>query len=619
MKKFARSAFAVLLALCMVLSTALVGSAKSPTRTDLLATSYGIHSPEDADAVQYPAVILPGLSFSKMYALDENGERMRDSKGEVMSSGVAVLDKQVMIRKAIGLIIPLVRSIFLQKDSGFSDKVMELITYATQYELNDKNGNPLHALELETYDYSFAEMDEATKQYYYDNMPLKEYGRFIGEDMLYVYTYNPFGEVMEQSAGLVDYVDMVLEQTGAEKVNIITMSMGTTVLDAFLDLPETDYSKLNRLVNLVPIFDGNEVITELLAKEYVLDDYFYACEYLPNVTEGLLGNRALGYAATMLMRLLPSGARSAGIESLYDGVCNALKYSSQSWTMVKSDRYADLRSRYLCGEGQDELRADVDRFFEAQSHVKANLKKAHDEYGVGVYNLVGYGTHSLEYISSLFSIVRSDAHTNADCLVPLSSTSLGATYCNRDEVLSDNYIASLETKKYVSPDKTVDASTCLFRDTTWFYYQQVHWTGGNDAVVNLAWLLATGIVKDINSDPENYPQFNGTRDTLDATDKYMYLAEEVLRNADAYAAKKVEAVRKAFEAMKAVYAVTNLNFQGAAEQAKAAADALGNALADLGLCDAPEKVVKTPILEKILKRACERDYARYGRKGYFEK
>lgn len=618
MKKITKSALSVLLCLAMVLTTAVSAFAYDFKRTDLLTTNFGVHSVEDADEVQYPAIILPGLSFSKYYLLDDNGNRVLNTDGEEMFSGSFILDVKALIKKAIPLVFSVVGSAVLRRDIGFSEKVFDLMTFFTQYELCDEDGNPLYNLELETYDYPIAGMDAETKQYYYDNIPVKDFGRFLGEDMIYIYTYCPFGEVMSQAQGLVPYIDMVLEQTGAEKVNLFTMSMGTTIMDAFMDLDETDYSKLNRIVNVVPMFDGNEVITELLAKDFSTDDHFYACEFIPNITEGLLGGRALGYALNILLRVFPSKVRSNVVTALYDGLGNAFKYSSQAWTMVQSARYDELRSMYLVGESHDHLRANIDRFFEAQSHIEENLLRANREYSVGVYNVVGYGTHSLASLSALFSIIASDAETNADCLVPLSSSSLGATHCGRKETLSDSYIASLETTEYLSPDRTVDASTCLFPDTTWFYYRQIHWAGGNDAAVNLAWILTTGIIKDIHSDPENYPQFNGARDLLPATDQYMYMAEEVLKNPGAYKKSDVEKVQKAFDALTALYKKTNLNYEGADKEAEDACYALGLALSKLGLCEKPEKKTQTPVFESILEKICERMYKTMGRKGYLE-
>ncbi len=617
-RRIYRSLLSVALVVVMLFTTSVTIFAKDFEREDLLTTNFGIHTLDDADEVQYPAVILPGLSFSKFYLLDDEGNRVLNSSGEYMFSGSFIYDKKVLIKKALGAILPLIKSIFLQTDAGLSDTVYDLITYFTQYSLCNEDGELKHSLELETYDYPMSGMDAETKQYYYDNIPIKDYGRLLGEDQLYIYTYCPFGEVMEQSEGLVSYIDMVLEQTKAEKVNILTMSMGTTLLNAYMDLDSADYSKINRIINIVPMFDGNEVITELLAKDFTTDGSVYACEFLPTLTGGLMGNDTLGYALNLVLRALPEDARKASVDALYDGMFNAFAYSSQAWTMVQSDRFLELRNTIINEDRHEKLRKNVDRFFEAQKNIEANLIEAAEEYGVGVFNFVGYGTASAASFSSLFCVISSNAETNSDCLVPLSSSSLGATYVSRNSRLSDEYLASLDTQKYVSPDKTLDASTCLFKDTTWFYNDQIHWCGGNDAAIGLALLTMIGVIDNVDSDPQNFPQFNGPRDLFDASDRYMYLAEEVLKNEEKYSAIKIQKVREAFDELYALYRKTNLNYEGADKEAADAQYRLGLALSRCGVCEKPEKPVELPVLTKFLRNTCYKLYDRMGKRGYFE-
>lgn len=616
--RICRSLISFMLVVALLLSTVVTAFAKDFKREDLLATNFGIHTLDDADEEQYPIIFLPGLSFSRFYLLDEEGNRVKNSAGEYMRSGSFILDKEVLKQKALGAIMPLVKSCIKQSDEGISDAVFDLITCYTQYSICNEDGELKHNLELETYDYPMSEMDQETKQYYYNNIPVKDYGRLLGEDQLYIYTYCPFGEIMEQSKGLAPYIDMVLEQTKAKKVNIITMSMGTTLLTAYMDLDEADYSKINNISNIVPIFDGNEVITELLAKDFSKDDKVYACGLIPTITGGLMGNETLGYILNLVLRILPEDVRKACVDALYDGLGNAFKYSSQSWTMVQSDRYEELRGKILNTDAHEKLRNNTDRFFEAQANLEANLMKAHEKYGIGVFNFASYGIGSTVSYSALFYPIASNAETNSDCLVPLSSSSLGATYVSRNSKLSDEYLASLDTQKYVSPDKTIDASTCLFRDTTWFYYGQNHWCIGNDAVIQLALLTSIGIIDDVNSDPQNYPQFNRARDLFKTTDSYMYLAEEVLANAEKYASENIAEVKKAFDELYALYRKTNLNYENSDKEAADAQYRLGLALSKCGVCEEPELKTENSIIKKLFKFASDKLFEKMGKKGYFE-
>ena len=84
-------------------------------------------------------------------------------------------------------------------------------------------------------------------------------------------------------------------------------------------------------------------------------------------------------------------------------------------------------------------------------------------------NVTKYGYQSLPIIE------------NADVLgedfCTATKASLGATTSTIDTVLSDDYIAAAQangTDKYISPDKQIDASTCVLPETTWFIKNMKH-------------------------------------------------------------------------------------------------------------------------------------------------
>ncbi|MCQ2462597.1 MAG: hypothetical protein MJ177_04235 [Clostridia bacterium] len=62
-------------------------------------------------------------------------------------------------------------------------------------------------------------------------------------------------------------------------------------------------------------------------------------------------------------------------------------------------------------------------------------------------------------------------------IVSLTSQSFGATAARMGSTLSERYIKLSEkkgTEKYISPDKVVDASTCMYPDTTWIIKDMEH-------------------------------------------------------------------------------------------------------------------------------------------------
>ena len=89
--------------------------------------------------------------------------------------------------------------------------------------------------------------------------------------------------------------------------------------------------------------------------------------------------------------------------------------------------------------------------------------------GVGVAVVAKYGAPSVP----LFA----DSEITGDVRGTVTEISFGATGTEIGKTFSEDYIKAAEEKgtaKYISPDKTVDASTALFPDTTWFIKNIAH-------------------------------------------------------------------------------------------------------------------------------------------------
>ncbi|MBR5112299.1 MAG: hypothetical protein IK097_02610, partial [Clostridia bacterium] len=96
-----------------------------------------------------------------------------------------------------------------------------------------------------------------------------------------------------------------------------------------------------------------------------------------------------------------------------------------------------------------------------------------------------------------------------DSFCTVRDASFGATACKIDETFGDKYIEAREAQgkgKYISPDKRIDASTSILRDTTWFVSNIVHdefYIEGDEELIHK--ILSTDYF-DINSS-EKYPQY----------------------------------------------------------------------------------------------------------------
>ena len=128
--------------------------------------------------------------------------------------------------------------------------------------------------------------------------------------------------------------------------------------------------------------------------------------------------------------------------------------------------------------GQFKFAGLVDKISYLRKHIvipralegEANLyKKFVKECDVEIGILAGYGLVQAPITASY--------DLTGDCTVDLKSASFGATAAGVFDKLSDEYIAertALGYGDFISPDRKVDASTCLFPDTTWFVKNKHH-------------------------------------------------------------------------------------------------------------------------------------------------
>ena len=185
----------------------------------------------------------------------------------------------------------------------------------------------------------------------------------------------------------------------------------------------------------------------------------------------------------------------------------------QFWAMIPTDRYEDVKVKYneiWTDASYSELAPKLDAFQTARLNLVDNLNAFTNKDNRLVHNVCGYGLDYSVKDYNFFGAMRSSDVTNSDAIIDIDSTSLGATYAPAGEILSDDILFSDDA--IISPDGSLDISTCAFVDNTWFFQNQHHEVGRNDVVIALIGRLVTGQIKSVHDDA-GFPQFNGNRNT----------------------------------------------------------------------------------------------------------
>ena len=542
------------------------------------------------DDVIYPTVIIPGISQSVSYLADENGDPAVNSNGEELSGGLLILDStQILPAVVNNLAAPLATALITQSDADgkFQDAVYNTVKELFAIQSSDKNGNPINNLKTIEYSVdgvptSVAAMTQDDRDYFYRMIPMKSIKDDVGEDNLYLYAFPLIGDPMESARGLDDYIQRIKADKGVDKVNVVTISLGGTILTAYLELfKDTGYPDINRVVNVVACLQGTDVMGDFYLRSWNLEDEFFFHEFLPMVMEETAGSPALGYLINIAIKIFPKQVVYSLLSGAVEGILDSLMLNCpQFWAMIPEDRYDDAKAKYsYIWEDAEyaQLAEKLDAFHVAASNLTENFGTLMDD-GVLVHSVAGYGLDYSAQDYCFFAAMKSSLTTNSDAIIDIDSTTLGATYAPAGEILPDDILFADDA--IISPDGSIDISTCAFPENVWLFEGQHHEVGRNDVVISLIGKLITGEIKSVNDMADQYPQFNGNRNTRNITRWYLEEAEEVLFAEDQsmYAAEDLVELQAAYDEAQALLANTICD----AAEAEAVTDRLLNALRRVG-------------------------------------
>ena len=327
----------------------------------------------------------------------------------------------------------------------------------------------------------------------------------------YFYHYDCRIDPFVIAKDLHDYISEVKKVTGHNKIRLVARCMGGAIMTTYLYLYGAEdiesivsyNSIVNGTITTDDLFRGklkfDPDTAELFLKDYSTqeDDNGLRMIYKVisvmnkmNILDGLL-NSFNKTAADIYPMTVPAMVRSS--------------YGSMPafWACIDPDCY-DEAKKYVFGGVENEYKnliKKIDKYHEkVGKHINEIYKKA-EKQGARVCTVTKFGCQ-------MIPISEESGNLQGDDIASLEGQSFGAYSAPVGERLTSiYYVKSMltETKKYISPDKTVDASTALFPDTSWFVRDIAH----NDypsVMYSLVLRIARGDIKTV-WDNKNFPQY----------------------------------------------------------------------------------------------------------------
>lgn len=446
----------------------------------------------------YPVLFIPGFGQSETKVYSEGGEYL----GDVASFDLPGLNDVSSIVKEV--ITPVLLSSLTRKDVNLSQAVVDAMDDIFKpFSLND-DGSYVYKRVIRRFNKPYSELSKEDQAYIYSKISLNGLDKAY-DDVRYYYTYDSFGSIETAAKELHEYIhEVILAQTNADKIDIVPISQGGTVFAMYLDMYPEDYKYIRKVVNMIPAFDGSEIVGDIMTDDVTIYDID---ELHESILPSLLGENDTTYLISIALRLALS------TDTLQEVLKAALNYaksqlvvkSSAMWALCPSDDYEKVKEEYLSDAKYSTVYAETERYALARRNLVQNIE-----------TLMANGTvvHTLAFYNQkyLISDLIGSSKNNCDGLLAVSSPSLGATAAPLGNVLGSDYLTNAvctnQNHNHISPDQTVDASTGAFPENTWYIKNASHIAANSrEDVKNFAAKLITDdTVTDIYS-YEGYSQF----------------------------------------------------------------------------------------------------------------
>ncbi len=304
----------------------------------------------------------------------------------------------------------------------------------------------------------------------------------------YWFRYDWRLDPLEIADDLNSYIKDIKVSTGCDKVGIIATCLGTNVVMAYVSKYGVD--DIQGIALDGSVVGGAEILSEVVSAKFDVSP--------PELMRVLRDVEGLGmfsmdaFITETIEMLVQTGILESAISTietlfydrLIEGATSAIALSTfytwpNYWACVSSENYEDAK-RCVFGEEGSEKRIKyaglIKKLDNYDREVRQRIPELIQEIKDGGANFGVISKYGFQMIPNCES-----ADMVSDQFASVEKSSFGATTTTVYETFSDDYIAQRKAEgkgKYISPDRQIDASTCLVPDSTWFIKGSSHsdWT-----------------------------------------------------------------------------------------------------------------------------------------------
>jgi len=433
---------------------------------------------------EYPTIYVTGAKTNNIFSAE--GERVFPKN----------VDEMEIIKEAVGpcvkkLVVGLVTGNYDEYVEEFYSAMAPIFEGATL----DKNGEPSDGSHPE---YHSSEVEVSDKQGNYGIWDFRFW---------YDWRLSPVTVADEMK----DYIDAVIAKTHKSKVQLAGRCLGANMIAAYLHyhkehakqyVADVSYfaSSALGIDYMSAIYTGNFVLEPEAIDNFL--EYFMESEDLIEdsdtsililtMVEFFKQIKLLGITGEALVKLVDQFKG----ELIPKIVRETLGTWPSYWAMVTEECYEEARD-FIYKDLKDEYAGMIEKTDKYHYDVQKNLIKDMEDLKAAGVNFCIFAKYGFPEIP-----VYEGATAQSDSSTTLYRQSFGARSAAYGKILDEQYINTAKEKKYISADKVIDASTCLFPETTWFVRDLHH-----DHFGQLEGMSMEIMRYDLDGDSEKYPRF----------------------------------------------------------------------------------------------------------------
>ena len=424
-------------------------------------------------------------------------------------AGVQVFppSSDVILPMVTELLPPVTAYLFDKNADKLCDGIVPALTKAFGKAACDENGDTVYGISTPLFDGPLNDKldyfaGETTDEAGIVNAGIEKYG----VENTFFFNYDWRLSPLDHADRLNALIKYAKENTGCTRIALAAFSMGGTVVLSYLY--KYGSADVDSISLCSTAFQGTSSVGDLFSGKVGMS------------MEGLIRRLAQltrNDFAENLIYYLNEKLNLFGVNKGLSDFANDLVLDTQSriypefilpvfgqlpgfWAICDTGSYETARDFMLDNEKHAGLIAKTDEYYyNVQLKAEELLTAANED--TNVYIIAQYNMQGLP-------VSETSNTSNNDYLIDVCYASGGATAAPLGETLPEDYVQTEHPEKdYISPDRQIDASTCMFPDRTWFIRDMGHvdYPIGDSTDMILAFADST-VQLTVDSLPE-YPQF----------------------------------------------------------------------------------------------------------------